>query len=98
MKALDVPSHHHGDLRVTQRPERVAIVTGAGSERGVCFATARELGAQGMRIVLTSTTDRIFARRAFGAIAFLASEGALYITGQLITIDGGNSISEERGR
>lgn len=32
------------------------------------------------------------------AIAFLASEGASYITGQLITIDGGNSISEERGR
>ena len=33
-----------------------------------------------------------------GAIAYLASESASYITGQLITIDGGNSISEERGR
>ena len=32
------------------------------------------------------------------AIAFLADEGASYITGQLITVDGGNSISEERGR
>jgi 3-oxoacyl-[acyl-carrier protein] reductase len=32
------------------------------------------------------------------AIAFLASEGASYITGQLITVDGANSISEERGR
>ena len=31
-------------------------------------------------------------------IAFLASEGASYITGQLITVDGANSISEERGR
>ena len=31
-------------------------------------------------------------------IAFLAGEGASYITGQLITIDGANSIAEERGR
>lgn len=31
-------------------------------------------------------------------IAMLAGEGASYITGQLITIDGANSISEERGR
>lgn len=31
-------------------------------------------------------------------IALLAGEGASYITGQLITIDGGNSIAEERGR
>ena len=32
------------------------------------------------------------------AIAFLAGDGASYITGQLITVDGANSISEERGR
>jgi 3-oxoacyl-[acyl-carrier protein] reductase len=32
------------------------------------------------------------------AIAFLAGEGASYITGQLITVDGANSIAEERGR
>lgn len=31
------------------------------------------------------------------AIIFLASEGASYITGQLITVDGANSINEERG-
>lgn len=31
-------------------------------------------------------------------IAFLAGEGASYVTGQLITVDGANSISEERGR
>jgi 3-oxoacyl-[acyl-carrier protein] reductase len=31
------------------------------------------------------------------AIAFLASEGASYITGQLLAIDGANSINEERG-
>ncbi|MBE1524013.1 SDR family oxidoreductase [Nesterenkonia lutea] len=31
-------------------------------------------------------------------IGFLAGEGASHITGQLITIDGANSISEERGQ
>lgn len=41
---------------------RVAIVTGAGSEHGIGFAAARLLGAAGMRVVLTSTTDRIFDR------------------------------------
>lgn len=41
---------------------RVAIITGAGSEHGIGFAAARLLGAQGMRLVLTSTTDRIFDR------------------------------------
>lgn len=32
------------------------------------------------------------------AVAFLAGEGASYITGQLLTVDGANSIAEERGR
>lgn len=31
------------------------------------------------------------------AIVFLAGEGASYITGQLVTVDGANSINEERG-
>jgi 3-oxoacyl-[acyl-carrier protein] reductase len=31
-------------------------------------------------------------------IAFLADDDASYISGQLITVDGANSISEERGR
>src|SRR5918995_3433991 len=41
---------------------RVALVTGAGSPTGIGFATARLLGAEGARVALTSTTDRIYGR------------------------------------
>ena len=41
---------------------RVALVTGAGSEHGIGFATARLLRAKGAKVAITSTTDRIFQR------------------------------------
>jgi 3-oxoacyl-[acyl-carrier protein] reductase len=31
-------------------------------------------------------------------VAYLCSPGASYITGQLIVIDGGNSVVEDKGR
>ena len=37
------------------------------------------------------------AEEVAGAVAWLASPSAGYITGQMIVIDGGNSITEERG-
>jgi 3-oxoacyl-[acyl-carrier protein] reductase len=40
----------------------VAIVTGAGSAEGIGFAAARRLHAQGLQLVITSTTDRIEQR------------------------------------
>lgn len=43
---------------------RVAIVTGAGSAEGIGFACATRLAAQGMSLVLSSTTDRIAERAA----------------------------------
>lgn len=43
--------------------EQVALVTGAGSEHGIGFAAARALAAQGVTVVLSSTTDRIEQRR-----------------------------------
>lgn len=41
---------------------RVALVTGAGSETGIGFATARFLGRMGATVFLTGASDRIHAR------------------------------------
>ncbi len=43
---------------------KTAIVTGAGSETGIGFASARLLVSLGARVVITSTTDRISSRVA----------------------------------
>jgi 3-oxoacyl-[acyl-carrier protein] reductase len=50
---------------------RVALVTGAGSERGIGFSVARALARDGARVAITSTTDRIHERAAE-----LAADGA----------------------
>jgi 3-oxoacyl-[acyl-carrier protein] reductase len=42
--------------------KQTAIVTGAGSAEGIGFAVARRLRAAGVRIVISSTTDRIHSR------------------------------------
>jgi 3-oxoacyl-[acyl-carrier protein] reductase len=42
--------------------ERVALVTGAGGPTGIGVATARALGQAGLRLAVTSTTDRIHER------------------------------------
>jgi 3-oxoacyl-[acyl-carrier protein] reductase len=63
----------------------VAIVTGAGRPDGIGLACCRLLGANGARIVLTSTTDRILDRatelradgiEAVGVIADLTDPAA----------------------
>ena len=43
---------------------QVALVTGAGSDSGIGFATAIELGRCGARVIVASTTDRIEQRVA----------------------------------
>lgn len=43
---------------------QVALVTGAGSETGIGFASAQLLGAAGARVAITSTTSRIEERVA----------------------------------
>lgn len=41
---------------------QTAVVTGAGSAEGIGFAVARQLQSAGVRVVITSTTDRIHSR------------------------------------
>jgi 3-oxoacyl-[acyl-carrier protein] reductase len=41
---------------------QTAVITGAGSAEGIGFAVARRLHTEGVRVVITSTTDRIHAR------------------------------------
>lgn len=49
---------------MNERASDIAIVTGAGSPEGIGMASALLLGRAGMRVVITSTTDRIHERVA----------------------------------
>ena len=56
--------------------KQTAVVTGAGSAEGIGFAVARRLHSAGVRVVITSTTDRIHARarelNGDGVLSFIA--------------------------
>ncbi len=58
--------------------QQTAVVTGAGSAEGIGFAIARKLRAAGVRVVITSTTERIHGRareldaRGEGVLSFAA--------------------------
>ena len=55
--------YEHENLKVEHTfTEQVALVTGAGSAQGIGFAVARRLHAAGARVVITSTTKRIYER------------------------------------
>jgi 3-oxoacyl-[acyl-carrier protein] reductase len=72
---------------------QVALITGAGSPTGIGFACARALGADGAKVVLVSTTDRIHERvkdldgegiKANGIVADLTREEAVLRLAELI--------------
>ena len=58
--------------------KQIAVVTGAGSAEGIGFAVARRLQSAGVRVVITSTTDRIHSRardlnaHGEGVLSFIA--------------------------
>nr|WP_231368832.1 SDR family oxidoreductase [Frigoribacterium sp. CG_9.8] len=63
-----------------------ALVSGAGGPAGIGFAAATELGGLGARVIVTSTTDRVFERvaelrlagvDAFGFVSRLETEEAV---------------------
>ena len=62
--------------------DRAAVITGAGSADGIGFACARALAAEGARVVLGATSDRVLERAAelgvdaVGVIADLTEDGA----------------------
>ncbi|MGE3194619.1 MAG: SDR family NAD(P)-dependent oxidoreductase [Microbacteriaceae bacterium] len=49
-------------MELPPSPPRCALVTGAGSPGGIGFSAAKLIGLDGIRVVLTSTTDRIHSR------------------------------------
>ncbi|MCY7411642.1 MAG: SDR family NAD(P)-dependent oxidoreductase, partial [Salinibacterium sp.] len=54
-----------------------AIVSGAGGREGIGFAVANELGGLGARIIVTSTTERIYDRVAELQLAGIDATGFL---------------------
>jgi 3-oxoacyl-[acyl-carrier protein] reductase len=61
------------------------IATGSQTEAEALQGRGVPMGRSGTALEVAS------------AIAWLASPGASYITGQMIVVDGGNSVAEERG-
>ena len=57
--------------------QSTAIVTGAGAEAGIGFATARRMAAAGMHVVMVATSERIHDRAAELVSAGWSAEGAI---------------------
>jgi len=62
VQPIEGPQPVPGHPRPRSLQGRVALVTGAGSERGIGFAVARALGAAGATVVLGATSHRVHDR------------------------------------
>ncbi|UGQ11213.1 SDR family NAD(P)-dependent oxidoreductase [Yinghuangia sp. ASG 101] len=68
---------------------QVAVVT--GGTRGTGAAITRRLAAEGCHVVVVYTGNEDAAR---DAVRFLLDERAGYVTGSVITVDGGLSMGD----
>jgi 3-oxoacyl-[acyl-carrier protein] reductase len=66
---------------------RIAIVT--GSARGIGAATARRLAADGMAVAVLDLDEAGEPGDVAHTISFLVSEGASFVSGQVIYVAGG---------
>jgi 3-oxoacyl-[acyl-carrier protein] reductase len=66
--------------------DRVAIVTGAGAPGGIGAAAARALVAEGARVVLGATSERVHQRAAELGDAALGVIGDLTVDGSADTL------------
>ena len=79
--------------------DRVAIVTGAGSPTGIGAAVARTLAAEGARVVVGATSDRVHDRAAEVAAAGADVGGeAVGVVADLTTTDGAQALVDEAVR